>query len=181
MKAVRIIAGAALVAAFACTAPSWGKEKPKDPASRAAAFDKVAACRTIKDPAARLACFDNTVAALEAAEKSGDVVVVDRAQIHEAKKQVFGLPAIESLNIFNRGEHTETVEKITGEIARATQGYDQKWVIETKDGQVWAETDVESFYPEPKAGDHVEIRKGVLGSFFIKINNNVSFKVHRDK
>jgi hypothetical protein len=181
MSAGRIIAAGAAVAGLMLASGALAAGKPKNTAERAAAFDKVAACRKIEDAPQRLACFDKAVADLEAAEKAGDVVVVDRAQIHEAKKQAFGLPNIDALNIFNRGAHVETVDKISGVIAKATLGGDGKWVLETTDGQVWSETDAETFYPEPEKGDHIEIRRGMLGSFFVKINNNASFKVRREK
>ena len=150
-------AGAAAVGLVLATGAA-AKEKPKDAAVRAAVFDKVAACRKITDSTERLACFDNAVAALEAAEKSGDVVVVDRAQIHEAKRQAFGLQNFDSFNIFNRGAHPEVVEKISGVIARASQDGDGKWVLTTQDGQVWSQTEAETFYPDPKPGDQIEIR-----------------------
>jgi hypothetical protein len=174
------MSAAAIGLALAATAAS-AKEKPKDAAARAAAFDKVSACRKITDSTERLACFDGAVAALEAAEKSGDVVVVDRAQIHEAKRQAFGLQNLDAFNIFNRGDHPEVLQRISGEIARAWQDGEGKWLMSTTDGQIWHEVDAETFYPEPRAGDHVEIRQGMLGSYFIKINNNVAFKVRRDK
>ncbi len=180
MSARRIATASVAALGLALASNAQAAGKPKDTAARAAAFDKVAACRKIEDSTARLACFDKTVADLEAAEKSGDVVVVDRAQIHEAKKQVFGLPNIEALNIFNRGEHAESIDKITGVIAKATLTGDGRWVLETADGQTWTETEAETFYPEPEKGDRIEIRRGMLGAYFVKINNNVSFKVRRD-
>jgi hypothetical protein len=172
--------GAHRLFAGAAAAPV-ASTSPKAPADRAAAFDKVAACRKIADSTQRLACFDGAVAALEAAEKSGDVVVVDRAQIHEAKRQAFGLENVDAFKIFNRGDRPEVIQKITGEIASAVQDGSGRWVLTTADDQVWREAEAETFYPEPRAGDHFQIRQGMLGSYFITINNNVAFKVHRDK
>jgi hypothetical protein len=173
-------AGAAVLGLVLATGAA-AKEKPNDPAERAAAFDKVAACRKIADSTQRLACFDSAVAALEAAEKSGDVVVVDRAQVHEAKRQAFGLENVDAFKIFNRGDHPEVIEKISGVIASAVQDGSGRWVVTTTDGQVWREAEAETFYPDPRAGDHFQIRQGMLGSFFITINNNVAFKAHREK
>ena len=183
MDAHRLFAGAAgaAVIGLMLATTAVAKERPKDAAARAAAFDKVAACRKIAESTERLACFDSAVAALEAAEKSGDVVVVDRAQIHEAKRQAFGLQNLDAFSIFNRGQHPEVIEKIAGVIASATQDGSGRWVVTTTDGQVWRETEAETFYPEPQAGDHFQIRQGMLGSYFITINNNASFKAHRDK
>ena len=183
MGAHRFFAGTAGAAAIGLVLATGAAadETPKDTAVRAAAFDKVAACRKIAEFAERLACFDKAVAVLEAAEKSGDVVVVDRAQIHEAKRQAFGLQNLDAFRLFNRGEHPEVVEKISDVIARAAQDGTGRWILTTTDGQVWSEVDAETFYPDPQAGDHIEIRQGMLGSYFLTINHNASFKAHRDK
>jgi hypothetical protein len=181
VSAHRLIASAAAAAAVGLVVATGAaaKAKPQDAAVRAAAFDKVAACRKITDSTERLACFDNAVAALEAAEKAGDVVVVDRSEIHEAKRQAFGLQNVDALKIFNRGSRPEVVDKISGVIARASQDGDGKWVLTTQDGQVWSQTEAETFYPDPKPGDQIEIRAGLLGSYFLKINHHVSFKAQR--
>lgn len=183
MGAHRLFTGAAAAAAvgLVLVTGAAAKEKPQDATARAAAFDKVAACRKVADSTERLACFDSAVAALDAAEKAGDVVVVDRAQIHEARRQAFGLQNLDAFNIFNHGAHPEVVERISGEIARSFQDGTGRWILTTTDGQVWKEVDAETFYPEPQAGDHIEIRAGMLGAYFLKINNNVSFKAHREK
>jgi hypothetical protein len=177
----RLITRAAAAAAVGLVATGAAAKaaKPQDTAVRAAAFDKVAACRKITDSTERLACFDNAVAALEAAEKAGDVVVVDRSEIHEAKRQAFGLKTVDALKIFNHGARPEVVEKISGVIAKVSQDGEGKWVLTTQDGQVWSQTEAETFYPDPKPGDQIEIRAGLLGSYFLKINNHVSFKADR--
>ncbi|MES2033015.1 MAG: hypothetical protein V4466_02470, partial [Pseudomonadota bacterium] len=54
------------------------------PKSRAGALQAVVDCRAVTDGTARLACFDAAAAQLDAAEKSGAVVVLDRAQVKEA-------------------------------------------------------------------------------------------------
>ena len=50
----------------------------------------------------RLACFDAAAARLDEAEKKGDIVVVDRRQAQEVRRQAFGF-TLPSLTLFDRG------------------------------------------------------------------------------
>ena len=47
-------------------------------------------CRAIDDSARRLACFDRAAASLLAARDSGDVRVVDREEVQETRRSLFG-------------------------------------------------------------------------------------------
>ncbi len=66
---------------------------------RADLLARLVACRTMADTSARLACYDVAAAALDAAERQGDVVVVDRNQISTARRENFGfsLPSLPNL------------------------------------------------------------------------------------
>jgi hypothetical protein len=179
--ALRQIVGTAAGAATGLVLASAATAADTAAASQAAAFDTVMACRKIADAAQRLTCVDAALAALDAAVKAGDVVVVDRPHIHEAKRRTFGLPSLDSLDLLNRGERPEVVEKISGVIAKASQDREGKWVLETQDGQVWSQTNPETFAPDPQPGDRIEIRRGMLGGYFIKINGRAWFTAQRDR
>lgn len=181
MGALRRIIGTAAGAATGLVLVSAAMAADKGEASEAAAFDKVMACRKIADATQRLACLDAALAALDAAVKAGDMVVVDRPQIHEAKRRAFGLPTLDSLDLLNRGERPEVVDKIRGVIAKASQDREGKWVLETQDGQVWSQTDPETLSLDPQPGDQIEIRRGMLDSYFIEINKKTWFKAQRDR
>src|SRR5688572_21997578 len=60
------------------------------PQERAGSLARVTACRAIAAGAARLGCYDAAVTALDSAERQGEVLVMDRAQIGEARRQLFG-------------------------------------------------------------------------------------------
>ncbi|MFM6853543.1 MAG: hypothetical protein ACKOUM_05620 [Sphingopyxis sp.] len=60
------------------------------PAPRVAVLQHVFDCRTVADNAARLACFDQQVAALETAEGSRDIRIMDREQVRAARRGLFG-------------------------------------------------------------------------------------------
>jgi len=50
----------------------------------------VQACQNIKEDAARLQCYDRSVSALATANARGDVAVVDKQQMREARRSLFG-------------------------------------------------------------------------------------------
>jgi hypothetical protein len=147
--------------------------------ARAAVLDGVARCRALTDSAERLACYDQAVGALDEAEKKGDVVVVDRAQVHEAKRQTFGFN-INLGPIFDRGGKVDKVEELTTSVASARQNPEGRWIVTTAEGQVWRQTDGEQLFEDPHGGDKVKFHKGALGSFFMTVGRNSPVRAHRD-
>jgi len=51
-------------------------------------------CRSIPDAQARLACFDAASGELAAGISRGDVVIVYRERVKEARRSTFGLPDV---------------------------------------------------------------------------------------
>ena len=158
--------------AFAAAASA---EKPR---SRPELFDKLLDCRAITDGGQRLACYDQSVGALEEAEKKKDLVVVDRKEIREAKKSLFGftLPKI-GLFTGDRDDDREEVREIqsTVEAARMVKGGD--WSLKLAgDAGTWETNSQVSVAPRP--GDKVRIRKASLGSYLgqVGINRGVRFR-----
>jgi hypothetical protein len=165
-----------LVVVLAAATVAQAADKPK---SRAAVLQSVVDCRKLTDDAARLACYDAATAKLDDAEQSGDVVVVDKAQVREARRAAFGfnfqMPAF-----MTQGEKPEDLEKITAVVASARQDATGKWIIKLEDGAVWRQIDTAVLNNDPKKGSKAEIRTAVLGSYFMKIDNNMQMRVHRD-
>lgn len=150
-------------------------------AERARAFDALVACRAETDQAKRLACFDTAAAALDQAEKAGDVVVVDRAQVREARRSAFGFD-FDGLKLFERGERTEPVmENVTLVAERAYRDAGGKWVVITADGQTWRQVDSERVYKTPQKGSEIAIRKAALGSYFMNIDGQRAIRARREK
>jgi hypothetical protein len=160
--ALAILAGAGLAAA---------QETPS-------ALKALADCRKVAEDAARLACFDAAAAALGEAETKGDIVVVDREQAGKLRRQAFGF-SLPSLNLFDRGDKPQALDRVSGVAARAYQ-QGGRWVIELEDGGgTWLQTDDE---PQPrgaKTGSRVEIRKAAMGSFFINVDGQRAMRARR--
>ena len=165
----------ALLLGLAMTDTAAGAGSP----SRAPALQSVLDCRKIADGAERLACFDNTVAAMEQAEASGDLVSVDREQRRAARRQAFGLP-LPTLSFLDRGEKPEEVDRLVEKVVKATQDPYGKWTLRLESGAVWRQIDDTNVDNPPHVGSSVEIRRGALGSFTLKVDGQFPFKAHRD-
>lgn len=148
------------------------------PLARAGALQAVVDCRTVSDPAQRLACYDAAAAKLDAAERSGEVVVVDKAQVQEARKATFGFSF--KMPSFMAGEDgADTIDRVEGVITSAVQGGDGKWVLVLEDGAVWRQVDTERVPRKPKAGSKIEIRRAAMGSYKANIDGQTAIRVNR--
>jgi hypothetical protein len=135
-------------------------------------------CRVITDDPARLACFDKAVAAMSAAEKSGELLTLDREQRRAVRRESFGL-TLPSLDIFSRGEKPEEADRLTAHVASASLNAEGKWLIRLDDGALWEQTDDYSPNHGPHAGSTVVIFKGMLGSFFLKVDGQQAIRAKR--
>lgn len=171
--------GIALAAGAAALTLAGAGQAADAPQGRAAQLQAVVDCRKEADPAARLACYDSATATLDAAEKSGDVVVVDRAQVREARRAAFGfdfrMPAF-----MTAGEKPEELDRITATVDSARMDASGKWVIKLTDGAVWRQIDTKRIFRDPQHGSTVEIRTATLGSFFMKVDGQMQMRVRRD-
>lgn len=149
------------------------------PKQRPAALNAVVACRSIADTAQRLACFDAAAAGLDEAEAKGEVVVVDRSQIREARKAAFGF-TFKMPSFMTGGDKPESFDRITSTVQSAYES-GGAWVITLEDGAVWRQIDTERLRKSPKPGSKVEIRTAVLGSFFMKVDGQIQIRVRRDR
>ena len=152
------------------------------PPPRPESFEALVRCRAITEAAARLACFDSAVAALQAAQERRDVVVVDRQQVREGRRRLFGL-ALPRIPIFGGGDDDENdqdaVRSLESTITAVTQaGYGQ-YQVTLADNSVWLQTDNNMMAVPPRSGHRVVINRGALGSFMMRVNNQPGIRVRR--
>ena len=146
---------------------------------RPALFEALVRCRAITDNAARLQCFDDAAAALDAAAERRDVVVVDRGQIRESRRRLFGLP-LPRLPVFGGGDHDEEeISSIESNIASAYQAEYGRWVVRLEDGSTWVQTDNNVIAGRPRSGQAVRVNRGALGSFMMRVNGQPGVRVRR--
>ena len=172
---------AALLSSLALAAIGVGGPAAAAPnlvASRTAVAQAISDCRKVADKDTRLDCYDKAADAFEQAQQAGQVVVVDRAQIHEVKRQAFGF-ALPSLNLFSRGPKEEEVKNVAVKLASAHQDATGKWVMVTEENAVWRQNDDNELFNPPHAGSSVAIRRAALGSFFCNVDGQTAIRCTR--
>ena len=172
MTAVRI---ALLCAGLAAAAPAVA-QPVTDGSGLVRALSE---CRKLTDSAARLACYDAAAGRLEAAERSGEVVVVGREQARAARRQAFGFN-LPSLAMFNRGEPDEDLDRISLTLESASQISDG-WLFRTREGQVWRQTDGRRLAADPRRGSRLEVRRAAMGGYFMNVDGQRAIRVRRDQ
>ena len=167
------------VLAGGIAAPAFAAPAPNVTAQRAQQLQALTECRKVTEPTARLACYDKAAAALDEAEAKGDVVVVNREQARQVRRQAFGF-TMPSITLFERGEKAEEVAATESTIAEAKRLNTGRWQIRLADnGGLWVQIDATEIPLDPKVGDRVKIRKASLGSYQMTIANQREVKVHR--
>ncbi len=170
--------GLRLILALTALSTAGAASAQNGPAARAEALDRVVACRQITAEAARLACYDGAVGALDQAQRQGDVVVVDRNQVREARRQLFGFQ-VPSLTLFDQGERAEAMDSVETTLVRAGHGGDDKWVFTLADESVWRQIDSERVTFRNRAGEPVRVRRAALGSYLMTIGSSRAVRVRR--
>ena len=163
------------VLALAIAVPAAAKDAPAPMSPYLNALDQ---CRQIADPMQRLACYDKTAPALVTASKSGEINVVDRGQLKQARRSLFGF-SMPKLPFFAGDQSAgDTPDQIETTIKSAWDlGYG-KYRIVINDGNATWETTEESFHA-PRSGQKIIIRRGPMGSYFLRIDGNAGIKGRR--
>jgi len=176
MYRIARLACMALCVIFAC--PALAKEAEH---ARPESFQKLLDCRSIADNAARLTCFDDQAAKLDQAEANKQLIIVDREQVKQARRGLFGLSLPDLGGLFGgKGGETDADElsEISSTITSVRSiGYGN-WLIVLEDGAKWQQVGGELAL-SPKPGQPVQIRKASLGSYFAKINKQPAIRVAR--
>lgn len=174
----RLFVGSLVVlTAAALAVPAEGKDKPAPPSPLVAAIDR---CRQIADNTQRLACYDNAAGALVTASNSGEVSIVDRNEVRKVRHSLFGfsMPKIP----FFSGDTTasETQNKLNSTITSVRQlnnGYYR--IVIADNGAVWETTDSSVSFDPPRTGQKIEIIRGALGNYFLRINGQIGVRGKR--
>jgi hypothetical protein len=136
------------------------------------------ACRAIADSAARLACFDKEAAAMATAVAQKDLLVIDREGVRNTKRTLFGL-SVPRLRILEGGGKADEISQIDGVLSSVGRNADGGFVFSLQDGASWTQIDQNPFAIEPRAGDKVVVKRGMLGSYVLTVNRQPGVKVKR--
>lgn len=131
-------------------------------------YADVQACRAEPDAAKRLACYDRTVAALDTAQKTASVVVIDRQEVRQARRGLFGftLPKIGFLT--GKGGDDDEVKRLETKVVDVRPALTGGYRVTVEGGAVWEATPIFQSMREPRRGEPVTIERGTLGSYRMK-------------
>jgi hypothetical protein len=173
-----------MLAALLAAAPAaaLAQRQGAAPPPRPEAFEALIRCRSIAEAGARLQCFDAAAAALQAAQERREVVVIDRAQVREGRRRLFGL-TLPRIPIFGGGDDddhdADRVDTVEGVVASATQDNLGHWVVTLRDNAVWVQTDNNTLALRPRPDQRVVINRGAMGGFMMRVNNQPGIRVRR--
>ncbi len=144
-------------------------------------LEPFARCRTITEAQARAECFDAAALALEVAVASKDVTIVDRKDVREARRSLFGftLPRVGLLGgrdeADKSGREEDDFKEIETTIASVRSVANGRVELRLAEGDaVWVTTDPVPFPPKP--GRKVRIRKGAMSNYFINVEGERSVR-----
>ena len=143
---------------------------------RSKRLSAVVDCRKIADSADRLACYDKAVADLDTAEKSNEVVVVDKDQVTEARRGLFGLH-LPRIRLFD-SSNVPDVDEVETSVTVITRNGNGQVSFTVEDGARWVQTDDRTVV-NVRPGTRVTLKRGAMGSYFAKFQGSIAVRVKR--
>lgn len=150
------------------------------PGSNSPLIGALQSCQAVQDNAARLACYDRAAGALVGAATKGEVAVIDRDQVRQARRSLFGF-SLPEFPFFRGGEdekEKEPKELVTTLAAFKSIGNGRYLFTVEDGGAVWETTESADIY-DPERGDKVTIQRGVLSSYFVQIEGQPWVRARR--
>lgn len=184
----RILIAAGAVTLASGLAGAQAQERP-------AVVEDLLACRQIEASEARAACMESQLGAFEEALESGQIAVINRERVRAVEQESFGiaLPNLSGLTSMfggggDRGEEAVAELPGGGEAIYSGRGHLEEMrdvpvramretardrvLVQFENGQIWLQIDNESvrITDEERRGLTASVRRGAMGSFFLKFN-----------
>lgn len=163
--------------AVAMTVASGATAKALPPTAPPASVQSLLSCRSIADSQQRLACYDKAAQGFAEAVTKREVVVIDKARANEARRSLFGF-SIPNFGALLGGGGDE-VNQIQSTVQGAVENGDGSFTITLADGSTWMQTDSTPVALAPRRGDKVVVKRGTLGSYFLRLGSQPGFKARR--
>ena len=159
-------------AAFGMAIPAHAQETSADEP-----LQDLRECQAVANPEERLICFDTAVSQLVQASEAGDLRVVDREDIRETRRGLFGF-SMPKLGLF-RGSEDEDVDRVLNStITEVRQVGRESYLLTIAEGSRWRVNDAPRRF-RPEAGDAVDFERAALGSFWVRVNGTPGVKGRR--
>jgi hypothetical protein len=141
-------------------------------------LDGLKACQVIADNSERLACFDAAVGNIVTASDEGELQVVDREDVRQTRRSLFGFN-LPDLGIFGSDEEEDEDELFTTTIESVRYLSGRKARFTTAEGAVWEMKNIPRRLRRIQPGDTAEFKPAALGYFFVRINGQLGVKGRR--
>ena len=139
-------------------------------------LEALRACSTIMADDERLACFDSAVTEVIALRDSGEIQVVDKEDIRETRRGLFGF-SLPKLGVFgDSDDEADTVLQST--ITNLRQIRSDLWEIEIAEGSVWQVSNAPRRF-KPRVGGEVELEKAAMSSYWLRADGQLGVKARR--
>ena len=137
-------------------------------------------CQQIEQDIARLECFDAAVGNIVSANDEGDLQVVDREDVRETRRSLFGF-SLPRIGLFSGDGDDEPNESRELETTIESVRYFGRGKVRftTAEGAVWEMNNVPRRMRSIEVGNTVVFRKASLGYFFVRINGQRGVKGRR--
>ena len=135
-------------------------------------------CQTITDNSARLACFDAAVGNIVTASDVGDVQVIDREDVRQTRRSLFGF-SLPDLGIFGGEDEENSDELFTTTVQSVRYLSGRKARLITAEGAVWEIKNIPRRLRDIEPGDSVEFKQAAMGYFFLRIDGQMGVKGRR--
>lgn len=157
-----------------CATPALAQTDQADPSVDY--LESLKSCQAIAEDAARLACFDSAVGGMVAASDAGDVQVIDREDVRETRRSLFGF-SLPKISLF--GDDEEEEELFTTTVASVRYTSSRSARITTAEGAVWEMNNIPRNRREFEPGDEIEFKEASLGFYFLRIGGQTGVKGKR--
>jgi len=141
-------------------------------------LEALRSCQSLNDDMARLECFDTAVGNIVTATEAGDVQVVDREDVRETRRSLFGF-VLPDIDLFGSDEDEEDDGRFTTTIQSARYFGRGSVRFTTAEGAVWEISRVPRRMRVIREGNEVTFREASLGYFFIRVEGQTGVKGRR--
>jgi hypothetical protein len=155
-------------------------------ADHTAVLDILVECAKIDDPTARLACYDNNMTRAGAVARTtvpGQTVrgvVGGAAPIETQGPQGFGYEDVRAADPARFQPRPGQLQEIHPRVASVSPREPGIYLVTLDDGAQWLFAEgVSSQFRLPRRGDEIEIERGSLGSFLMRIDGQSPVSVRR--
>ncbi len=153
------------------------------------ALDPLYDCQAIEASDERLACYDQVTESLKDAEAAKEISTIRRADVEQVQRESFGfqlpsLPKLFQRNSSGESDATnEEIRSVSANVINVERNSQSKRLTVTLDnGQIWRQTDGKRIQYSQRVGvETATIKRAAMGSFKMKLDDGVAFRVTRVK